>query len=926
MKNGISIYRERYGSHSLRAMLLATAGLCIVGGYSSHFLQPAHAQTTANGAQQDLESFVIATQDLNAALLQYADLAGVRLIFPSQLASGRRSSGISGFHSREEALWQLLEGTGLVFHFSDARTVVIADPTSSVIDTSEEDGSLMLDVIDVTERRGETASGSGFQGTPDRVYETAESLSVISREAVENSAVRDTRDLMVTVPGVYSGQGNGSFPTVSPNIRGLQDSGRVVVSIDGARQNAQRGFGTGGSGYQSNAGQAYVDSAFVRTVEIGKNPDASSGNAASLGGSVDFRTVGADDLIQDGRNWGGEINGTTGTNKYNFRGSILAAARIRDTPFSITGGFSGLDLGEYLAGQNGGEPNYLGNFKGRESWASFVKLEGDFGEAETSLSWIHQENEFKYGAENFTNSEHVRNDSVTARLAWNPDSNLIDFKGNIWYNNSQTNETRASRESVGGAPETYIDLGLQSFGLALENTSRFVTSTGPLTLNYGVEAFRDVATASANSATIAITPEFDTSYKAFSPPGNRDIASGFASAQWEPMDWLTLTGGLRYDWYRLHGSATYFNRETTIKDTTRRAEAITAFGEWAQVNQPDTYNTYFDFCNNHENPAARAYFCGRLTALGEVIDDEWTGEGQWVGEVVTTTEYPAYDVAIDREGGAWLPTARMEFKPVDWFQPYVSYSQSFRPATITESFFAGGPPGDVISTNYAPNILLRPEQARTVEIGANVKIDGVFRSDDRFRLKATAFDREIDDYVVLGYILSGDVPDRTYLSFVNLDGVTRMRGVELEGNYDAGRYWLGGAVTWLKTEWPQSTEIFSNGAVTTSGEIYATAGEVPPKLKVTLDGGVRLFEDDLTIGMRMNHVTPTLSRRLDGDGNLTKQTRPFTTLDLYGSYRFDENATLHFAGTNLTDVNYVPATGSYNAPGRTFTSSLKLKF
>lgn len=75
-----------------------------------------------------------------------------------------------------------------------------------------------------------------------------------------------------------------------------------------------------------------MDVAFIRAVEVEKMTNATSGNAGSLGGKVEFRTVSAVDLIPEGANKGGEVNVSRGTNGYDFQGSVLAAVREPDGP------------------------------------------------------------------------------------------------------------------------------------------------------------------------------------------------------------------------------------------------------------------------------------------------------------------------------------------------------------------------------------------------------------------------------------------------------------------------------------------------------------------------------------------------------------------------------------------------------------------
>lgn len=901
-------------------MLLATTAVVV------SFATPVLAQTVADtansqrpgGEQGATRPFNIPAQSLSSVVGAFGRQSGLQVTLATPAAGNVRTNAVTGSFTVREALSRLLAGTGVNFRIAgNGRTVVIGTGQST-IDFSAAEGTTVLETITLTGKTGRNSiAGSGYQGTPDWVYETPASVSVVGREAIQSAGVRNTRDVFNRVSGVYAGEGNGSFPTVSPNVRGLQESGRVVVSIDGARQNAQRGAAFGGAtSYTASAGQGYVDVAFIRAVEIEKITNARSGNAGSLGGKVEFRTVSADDLIAEGENKGGEVNISRGTNGYDFQGSVLGAVRSPDGPLSFVAGYSRTIMDEYKVGTKGEARSTALTMKdllGRDGWSTFFKGEGDFGDVKASLSWMHQENDFVQGASEVIDRESVRNDSVVAKLDWDPESELIDFKSSLWLNDNMTHELRAARKY---AVETNLDMGLRSFGGSMENTSRFDTVAGALSLNYGAEAFRDIATSVAKSAKIAENPSFASSYTSFSPAGRRDVASLFLNGELEPADWITLSGGVRYDWSRLKGSATYYSVRDYTVTTTVPCDAIR------------NHYTALDYFNQVFAPANPSWAARYALYLARVWPTTSANCMPGTGTTTNTpvTEYPSHEVDIDRTYSAWLPSATIELKPVDWFRPYVSYSQSLRPPTILEAFFAGARPGDSPGYEYAPNQALRAEKATTYEIGANMSFDGVLLDDDSIRIKIAAFRREVKDYIALGYLVTDQVLDRTYTSFVNLDGTTYMRGLEFEGNYDARSFWIGGSATFLKTEWPEKTQVFSNGTTTTTGEIVAWPGDVAPKVKLTLDGGMRFFDEKFSLGARLNHVTPTQSRTLDTEGNLREVTDPYTTVDLYGSYAFNDKATLRFAVNNLTDRKYIPAASAYTAPGRTFIATMNVKF
>ena len=264
-------------------------------------------------------------------------------------------------------------------------------------------------------------------------------------------------------------------------------------------------------------------------------------------------------------------------------------------------------------------------------------------------------------------------------------------------------------------------------------------------------------------------------------------------------------------------------------------------------------------------------------------------------------------------------------KPFEWLQPFVKYSKSYRPPTIMELFLNGGHDGNSIN-EYAPNPFLRPERGETYELGANISSNGILTERDTFRFKAVGFYREITDYISFGKIRYAQSNAPSYTSYVNLNGITRMKGIEVEANYDARFIYIGGTITRIDTDFADSfTSPAGRSMPINSGQGAAIIFE-QPKLRVTLDAGVRLFDEKLTLGGRVTDVSktePALGSLRTGyvmDG--------YRVYDIYGSYAFDPNTKLRFAVTNLTDVAYAPAVGAnfYAAPGRTATVSLNYKF
>ena len=76
-------------------------------------------------AQTEMVTVNIPPQELSTALTALAEQANLQVLYASELASGRTTAGVTGTMTPQEATRQLLEGTGLQFTFTDAKTVTL---------------------------------------------------------------------------------------------------------------------------------------------------------------------------------------------------------------------------------------------------------------------------------------------------------------------------------------------------------------------------------------------------------------------------------------------------------------------------------------------------------------------------------------------------------------------------------------------------------------------------------------------------------------------------------------------------------------------------------------------------------------------------------------------------------------------------------
>lgn len=196
-------------STTLTTALLATAlATPVLAQEKNGTLVPApskHSATNSVLAQGDsVHRFDIRPQALIPALIAYGEAADVQLVFDSQLARNLETPGVTGTMPDREALQRLLAGTGLHFSFTDNKTITLAR-------TSDDSSEKVLGPITV-EGQGASARGpvDGYVAarsaiaskTDTPLIETAQSISVVTRDQLDSRNVNKLHEALRFTPGV----------------------------------------------------------------------------------------------------------------------------------------------------------------------------------------------------------------------------------------------------------------------------------------------------------------------------------------------------------------------------------------------------------------------------------------------------------------------------------------------------------------------------------------------------------------------------------------------------------------------------------------------------------------------------------------------------------------------------------------------------
>ena len=168
-------------------------------------LQGSAARDAERTAQAgNLTEFDIPAKDLNAAILEFSDRAGVQVFYSAEKLTGLRSSPISGRLTIESALRQLLAGTGVTYRFDGAEIVRL-----DVASATAENGPIRLAPITVDAVLEGTLTDS--YAAPDNfastrtdtpIIDTPQSTQAVTRQALEDAGVTDVADAYDYLAGI----------------------------------------------------------------------------------------------------------------------------------------------------------------------------------------------------------------------------------------------------------------------------------------------------------------------------------------------------------------------------------------------------------------------------------------------------------------------------------------------------------------------------------------------------------------------------------------------------------------------------------------------------------------------------------------------------------------------------------------------------
>ncbi|MBL8270002.1 TonB-dependent siderophore receptor [Steroidobacter sp.] len=220
----------------------------------------ASASNSAEAPAMARQSTAIPAQSLDTALRALANERGFHIVYLPEVVNALRTQGAAGVLTRDEALTQILSGTGLTFRYLDDDTVTITREAAGARAEPQ------LEEVIVTSRKFWPESSNAAAKFELPIVETPQALTVFTDDLMKVLKISGSDQLAAYTPGLQTA--------------GYGDGTEVVLRSRGFPVSRERGYKINGITVDSEAGS--VDYSALERVEVIRGP------ASVLYGEVDY--------------------------------------------------------------------------------------------------------------------------------------------------------------------------------------------------------------------------------------------------------------------------------------------------------------------------------------------------------------------------------------------------------------------------------------------------------------------------------------------------------------------------------------------------------------------------------------------------------------------------------------------------------------
>lgn len=362
--------------------------------------------------------------------------------------------------------------------------------------------------------------------------------AVVTEEDVEILQPADVSELFARESAVTASGGAG--PSKRIHVFGIEQS-KLAVTVDGVPQGPTSWHHTG-----SNV----IDPAFIRRVEVEAGAAAADAGFAAAAGAVRYETLGARDLLEDGRSTGGRAALSWGSNGRGVSASLAG--------YGVHGGFDwfamihGQDGDDYEAGNgltmDGTTPAAQGALVKMGYEAEGGRVELAYERSQDDADRVIKMNMDLYSADPARPVDRnvypldIDNETISLTYTattptdlWDPAAKLYAGTTNYWRPNYSVGDLAGGSGRINGD----MELDRDTFGGVIKN--RFTLAQGTITAGidfadseYGIDNYGDHSTAQPRIRNFS-TLQF----------------GGFAQGRFEFANGFDLSAGMRLDHHRL---------------------------------------------------------------------------------------------------------------------------------------------------------------------------------------------------------------------------------------------------------------------------------------------------------------------------------------------------------------------------------------
>lgn len=379
-----------------------------------------------------------------------------------------------------------------------------------------EPGAILLDTVVVE------AGGEGFdEGGETSDVSEGNTIAVIDYTEIQELSPNSVQELFRRESGVAVG-GTNTF-NQKVYVHGIEET-NLAVTIDGARQNNKI--------FHHNA-TTVIDPRLLKAARVDAGVAAADAGPGAIAGSIAYETVDVDDLLEEGRNLGGYVEGRYQTNSetVNTYGSLYG----RSNGFEALGFLNWAEGDDYDDG-NGDTVRYTGvDLISGLGKVAYESLSGD--RIEASYERVKDDGVRPYRAnignvfggrpvpESRTYDIDRQNvvlsyENVLSTGYWDPEITLA-------YSRTDLSTTETSLRT---RQEIVYDASTDSFSGTVAN--EFHVEMG--SIKVGVDAYRDTA-------------DFVSEADRYRTEESADNFGAFAQARLYPIDPLLVSFGGRID-------------------------------------------------------------------------------------------------------------------------------------------------------------------------------------------------------------------------------------------------------------------------------------------------------------------------------------------------------------------------------------------